>query len=78
MVQAGGQCKGAAVSQCWVTAGATMTRLTRITFLALKHDARRTAALSRPRDGQCAGSYVQSGGFEIPAKLLALADEVIE
>jgi len=35
MVQAGGQCKGAAVPQCWVTAGATMTQLTRITFLAL-------------------------------------------
>jgi YD repeat-containing protein len=35
MVQAGDQCKGAAVPQCWVTAGATMTRLTAITFLAL-------------------------------------------
>jgi hypothetical protein len=64
-----------------------MTGLTTITFLALI-----TTAHAEPlpypklRDGQCAGSYVQSGGFcvpkslglEIPAKMLALADAVIE
>ena len=50
------------------------------------HGARRTAALSKAPYGQCAGSCVQSGGFCVPkslgleilARLLALADEVIE
>jgi hypothetical protein len=64
-----------------------MTRLTMITFLALITTAHaEPLPCPKPRYGQCAGSYVQSGGFrvpkslglEIPAKLLALADEVIE
>jgi hypothetical protein len=57
----------------------TRCRLTRITFIALINTAHaEPLPYPKHRDGQCAGSCVQSGGFEIPAKLLALADEVIE
>ena len=47
--------------------GTTVTTVTTITFLALIATAQaEPMPYPKPHDGQCAGSYVQSGSFCVP------------
>jgi hypothetical protein len=67
MVQAGGKCESAAVPQCWVTAGATMTRLTAVTFLALITTAH-AEPLPQPKTSSCPAGYGSEAAYCVPMR----------
>jgi hypothetical protein len=62
MVSSGGERKGADVPQRWFTQGATMIRFALIALVGLTAQAQ-PLPYPKPQEQQCAGSYVQSGGF---------------